>query len=149
MITFIIFFEGNSGHTHIDPPNGSVIANFEGGNASIFCWISNVTEPNDESDTVTLLWGISNYNGSKQDEKLDNVHDPSNHFLTTRDPLDHYEIQSTLFISNMSHSLMDGMIIYCGADLDDVVEEMSRVFIRVYSKLILSANSLTVCPNLL
>ena len=97
---------------------------------------------------MTLLWGISNYNGIEQYKKLDNVHDPGNHFLTTRDPLDHYDDRSTLFISNMSHSLMDGMIIYCGSSLDNVAKKMSRVFIRVYSKLILSANSLTVCPNL-
>ena len=127
-------YEGNSVYTHIDPPNGSVIANFEGGNASIFCRISNITEPDEESDTTTLLWGVSNYNGIEQYEKIDNLDDPSNHFSITRDPLDHYEDRSTLFISNMSHSLMDGMIIYCGADLD-TADERPRVFIRVYSKL--------------
>jgi hypothetical protein len=109
------------------PPNGTLIANFEGAmNATtLFCNISG-----DGINQITTTWSIQNYRGSTGLVDITSSPEP---FIVSGPPnplAPQFSLLNELTVSNWSSDL-DGATIFCGTGQD---QREASFFLRAYRK---------------
>ena len=116
--------------TFVDPPNGSVIANFEGTEnpATISC---NITTDQGVQMQVTTQWHVEYYRGNTTLLSISSL--PPGLFEITGDPVDIPDVTSTfenrVRVLNLVSDL-DGAIIFCGIG---AVPRQAHFVLRIYS----------------
>ena len=112
----------------MDPPSGSVIANFEGTpNATTI--ICNVTR--DRGPQITTQWNVANFRGSGSNLLAHTV--APELFSVGSDPIPNTDLlfDNELTILNWAAEL-DGVIVYCGTGRDP---QQASFTLRIYSEL--------------
>ena len=113
----------------VDPPSGSVIANFEG---TLNATTINCSVTNSQGIRVNTQWTLTNFGGD-----LDALFTLNNIapelFSFSGDPIPGFNItyMNSLTVTNLTSDL-DGVIIYCGTGLQS---QQANFTLRIYRKL--------------
>ena len=106
----------------IDPPSGSVIANFEGtlNATTLTCNVTN------EGFQISTFWSVANYQGVAGTQTVNSLNRP-----------DLFLIGGGSFINQLTitnwTSEVDGVTVFCGIGSD---LEQANVLIRIYRKFV-------------
>ena len=123
------YFTGWGTVDFVDPPSGSVIANFEGTpNATTI--ICNITR--DGGPQITTQWNVANFRGGGPNSLLSLTIAPEL-FSVGGDPIPNtdYLFENELTILDWAAEL-DGVIVYCGTGRDP---QQASFTLRIYSEL--------------
>ena len=130
-ITSSIYFTGLGAVDFVDPPSGSVIANFEGtpNAATIVCNISH------GGLQITTQWNVANFRGGGPNSLLAFTIAPEL-FSVGGDPIPNTNLlfNNELTFLNWAAEL-DGVIVYCGTGQDP---QQASFTLRIYSELLSS-----------
>ena len=112
----------------VDPPNGTLIANFEGtvNATTLSC---NITNP--EGNQITTQWNVGNFRGSGP-IAFRRVTEAPELFFVSGDPIPNtnFLFDNRLTILSWATEL-DGVIVYCGTGQ---MPEQAHFILRVYRK---------------
>jgi hypothetical protein len=112
----------------VDPPSGSVVANFEG---TLNATTINCSVTNTQGARITTQWTLTNFGRSDAFFTPNNV--APELFSFSGDPIPGFDLtyQNSLTVTNLTNDL-DGVIIYCGTGLQS---QQANFTLRIYRKL--------------
>ena len=130
-LPILSYIHAGLGAAEVDPPSGSVIANFEG-TANATTLTCNVT--NSQGSQTSTSWFVQNFRGSQSNlQSITNSFVPEL-FSVDGDPRPGFNItlRNRLTIVNLTSEL-DDVTVYCGTGQNP---EQANFILRVYSKFV-------------
>ena len=114
----------------MDPPSGSVIANFEG---TLNAITINCSVTNSQGARVTTEWTLTNFGGDESDALFTLTNIAPELFSFSGDPIPGFNVtyMNSLTVTNLTSDL-DGVIIYCGTGIQF---QQANFTLRIYRKL--------------